>query len=104
MGSFSNGLSRKLGQVALATFANDAGLLAEADNLYSAGPDSGPAAVVTPGTQGAGQIRGGALELSNVDLAREFIGLITSSTAFQANSRVISTSNEMLDQLLLTLR
>jgi flagellar hook protein FlgE len=56
------------------------------------------------GAGGAGQIRGGALEMSNVDLSREFIGLISASTAFQANSRVISTSNEMLDQLLLALR
>jgi flagellar hook protein FlgE len=103
-GVFSNGLSRPLGQVSLATFANEAGLVAERDNLFSVGPNSGPAAVSTPGTLGAGQIQGGALELSNVDLAREFIGLITSSTGFQASSRVISTCNEMLDQLLMTLR
>jgi flagellar hook protein FlgE len=103
-GVFSNGLSRPLGQVSLATFANEAGLVAERDNLFSVGPNSGPAAVSTAGTLGAGQIQGGALELSNVDLAREFIGLITSSTGFQANSRVISTCNEMLDQLLTILR
>ncbi|MEW6252692.1 MAG: flagellar hook-basal body complex protein [Planctomycetota bacterium] len=103
-GTFSNGMSRTLGQVVLATFANEAGLVAESDNLYSVGPNSGPAAVVTPGTQAAGLIRGGALETSNVDLAREFIGLITASTAFQANSRVISISSEMLDQLLLAMR
>lgn len=103
-GIFSNGLSRALGQVAVATFANEAGLVAETDNLYSAGPNSGPAAVVAPGTLGAGAIRGGALEMSNVDLSREFIGLITSSTGFQAAGRVISVANEMLDQLLMTLR
>jgi flagellar hook protein FlgE len=103
-GVFSNGLTRTLGQVALATFANDGGLVAEKDNLLSAGPNSGPAAVGTPGTMGAGQVQGGALELSNVDLSREFIGLITSSTGFQAASRVISVSNQMLDQLLMTLR
>lgn len=103
-GAFSNGMTHTLGQVALATFANDAGLVAEAQNLYAMGLNSGPAVVKEPGTLGAGMIRGGALEMSNVDLAREFIGLITSSTAYQAASRVISTSNEMLDQLLLTLR
>ncbi len=103
-GVFSNGLSRTLGQVALATFRNEAGLVADTDNLFSAGPNSGPAEVVAPGTLGAGSVRGGALEMSNVDLSREFIGLITASTGFQASSRVISTANEMLDQLLMTLR
>jgi flagellar hook protein FlgE len=103
-GVFSNGLSHTLGQVALATFANDAGLVAESHNLFSVGADSGPAEIKTPGTLGAGTIQAGALEMSNVDLSSEFIGLITSSTAFQAASRVISTSNDMLDQLLMALR
>lgn len=103
-GVFSNGLSRTLGQVALATFSNEAGLVAETDNLFSVGPNSGAAQVVAPGTLGAGSVRGGALEMSNVDLSREFIGLITASTGFQAASRVISVANEMLDQLLMTLR
>ena len=103
-GTFSNGMSHNLGQVALATFTNETGLVTEAENLFAIGPNSGPAAIKTPGTLGAGQVRGGALEMSNVDLSREFIGLITSSTAFQAASRVISTSNDMLDQLLMVLR
>lgn len=103
-GTFSNGQVRTLGQVALATFINESGLVAEAENLYSLGPNSGAAEIKAPGTLGAGSVRGGALEMSNVDLSREFIGLITSSTGFQAASRVISVSNEMLDQLLLTLR
>jgi len=103
-GTFSNGMSRNLGQVALATFANDAGLVAETDNLYSVGPNSGPAAVTTAGMLGAGYIRGGALEMSNVDLSREFISLITSSTGFQASSRVITVSSDLLDQLLMTMR
>lgn len=103
-GVFSNGLTRPIGQVALATFANEAGLVAETDNLFSVAPNSGPPAISIPGTLGAGLIHGGALEMSNVDLAREFIGLITSSAGFQANSRVISVANEMMDQLLMTLR
>jgi flagellar hook protein FlgE len=103
-GAFTNGIARTLGQVALATFANDGGLVAERDNLFSVGSNSGPAAVLTPGSQGAGQVRSGALEASNVDLSNEFIGLITSSTGFQANSKVISTANDMLDQLMLALR
>lgn len=103
-GTFSNGLTRTLGQVAVATFANPEGLVAEADNLYVQGPNSGEPLVTEAGQFGAGLIQSGALELSNVDLSNEFIGLITSSTGFQAASRVISVSNELLDQLLLIVR
>jgi flagellar hook protein FlgE len=103
-GAFSNGLSRTLGQVALATFANEDGLVAEADNMLLESPASGPAAVTAPGSLGAGLIRAGALELSNVDLSREFIGLITSSAGYQASSRVISVSSDLLNQLMVTLR
>jgi flagellar hook protein FlgE len=85
-------------------FTNEGGLVAETDNLFSAGPNSGSAQVVAPATLGAGTVRGGALEMSNVDLSREFIGLITASAGFQAAGRVVSVANEMLDQLLMTLR
>lgn len=104
MGTFSNGQSLPVGQLALATFTNETGLVAESENLFSVAPNSGEPRILTAGQSGAGLVRGGTLEMSNVDLANEFIGLITSSTAFQAASRVISTSNEMLDQLLVTLR
>jgi flagellar hook protein FlgE len=103
-GTFSNGMTRTLGQVALAVLPNPEGLVAESDNLYVLGPNAGEPTVTPPGLFGAGRVLGGALELSNVDLAREFIGLITSSTGFQAASRVISTSSDMLDQLLLIVR
>ncbi len=103
-GTFSNGLTQRLGQVAVATFANDEGLVAESDNLYSVGPNSGNAMVGTPGQLAAGSLMSGALELSNVDLSREFIGLVTSSTGFQASSRVISVSSDLLNQLLLIVR
>lgn len=103
-GTFTNGLTRVLGQVALAVMPNAAGLVEQSDNLYSLGPNSGSPTVTAPGLFGAGSVIGGALELSNVDLAQEFIGLITSSTGFQAASRVISTSSDMLDQLLLIVR
>jgi flagellar hook protein FlgE len=104
VGTFTNGLSRTLGQLALATFANEQGLVSEADDTYSVGPNAGEPAIVAPGEFGAGKVLGGALELSNVDLSREFIGLITSSTGFQASSRVISVSNDLLDALLLVVR
>lgn len=103
-GTFTNGLSRTLGQVALATFANPEGLIAESNNTFSVGPNSGEAITVEPLTFGAGRVLSGALELSNVDLSREFIGLITASTGFSAAGRVITTSNELLDELLLIAR
>jgi flagellar hook protein FlgE len=103
-GTFSNGLNRNLGQVALAVFPNAEGLVAESDNLFTLGPNAGSPSITAPGLFGAGSILSGALELSNVDLSREFIGLITSSTGFQAASRVISVSSDLLDQLLLVTR
>lgn len=103
-GTFTNGLARTLGQVALATFANPEGLISETNNTYSIGPNSGEAIIVEPLAFGAGRILSGALELSNVDLSREFIGLITASTGFSAAGRVITTSNELLDELLLIAR
>ncbi len=103
-GSFSNGLTRTLGQVVLATFPNPDGLVAEASNLFSPGPNSGVATITTPLTLGVGRILSGSLELSNVDLSREFIGLIAATTGFSAASRLISTSNDLLNQLLAAAR
>lgn len=103
-GTFSNGMTRTLGQVALATFANPEGLVAEPGNNYSVGPNSGQALVTAAGLNGSGQILDGALELSNVDLSSEFIDLVSSSTGFQAASRVISTTSNLMDQLLLIVR
>ncbi len=99
-GAFTNGLSRTLGQVALATFANPEGLLDAGSNTFVAGPNSGLAVEVEPQTFGAGRIISGALELSNVDLSQEFVNLITTSTGFSASSRVITTSDQLIQQLL----
>jgi flagellar hook protein FlgE len=103
-GTFSNGLSRTLGQVVVATFANPEGLIAQTKNTYTVGPNSGVPVIGSPGSFGAGKILSGSLELSNVDLSKEFIGLITASTGFSAASRVISTSNDLLNQLLAVAR
>lgn len=103
-GAFSNGLTRSLGQVALAKFTNPEGLVGGVNNLFFVGANSGQPLITTPETLGVGRVRGGALELSNVDLTREFIGLITASTGFSASGRVISTSNELLNELLLIAR
>jgi len=103
-GTFTNGLTQTIGQMALATFSNPAGLLARSNNVYFIGPNSGEARVTAPLVLGAGKISSGSLEISNVDLSREFINLITSSTAFSAASRVISTSDQLLQELLLIAR
>lgn len=103
-GTFTNGLNQTIGQLAVATFANSAGLLARSNNVYFIGPNSGEARITAPLVLGAGKITAGALELSNVDLSREFINLITSSTAFSAAGRVVSTSDQLLQELLLLAR
>ncbi len=99
-GTFTNGLQRTLGQVALANFSNPEGLVAETNNTFALGPNSGVAIITSPLTLGAGRIMAGALELSNVDLSREFIGLVTASTGFSASGRIISTSDELIRELL----
>jgi flagellar hook protein FlgE len=101
-GNFSNGVHRTLGQVALATFSNAQGLVDRGGNMFAEGPNSGPAVIGTPGDLGAGKLVSGSLEMSNVDLSEEFINLIIASTGFSAASRVISTSDQLLQQLLST--
>ncbi len=103
-GTFSNGLTRNMGQVAMATFVNPEGLVASTNNLYLVGPNSGQPVITPPQSLGAGRILGGALELSNIDLTREFIGLIAATTGFSAAGRVITTSNDLLNELLLIAR
>lgn len=103
-GTFTNGLNQTIGQLSLATFANPSGLMARANNVYFIGPNSGEARIGPPLTLGSGAISAGSLELSNVDLSKEFVNLITSSMAFSAASRVISTSDQLLQELMLIAR
>ncbi len=100
-GSFTNGLTRTIGQIALAKFANAEGLVDIGSGNYRVGPNSGTAIVTSPLDFGTGRVLGGALELSNVDLSQEFIDMILASTGYSAASRVISTTNDLMDQLLL---
>jgi flagellar hook protein FlgE len=99
-GSFSNGLTRTVGQVAVGTFSNPEGLVDIGNNLFTVGPNSGIAVSTTPTVLGAGRIVGGALELSNVDLGSEFISLILASTGYSASTRVIQTTDQLMQQLL----
>jgi flagellar hook protein FlgE len=99
-GVFSNGLIRSLGQVTLAEFNNPEGLSDVGNNMYRSSPNSGPALITTPGARGSAFIIGGAIEQSNVDLGQEFISMIMASTAYSASSRVITTTDQLLQQLL----
>ncbi|SDY81302.1 flagellar hook protein FlgE [Micromonospora pattaloongensis] len=99
VGVFSNGQKQPLGQVALANFNNPPGLEKVGDSMYRTSVNSGVAQVGVAGTGGRGALQGMALEMSNVDLAQEFTNLVIAQRGFQANSRVITTSDELLQDL-----
>jgi flagellar hook protein FlgE len=103
-GVFSNRLLRTLGRVTLALFPNPEAMVDVGGNLLDVSVNSGNATLVTPATSGAGRIVAGALELSNVELSEEFINLITASTGFSANSRVFTTSDQLIQELLAVIR
>jgi flagellar hook protein FlgE len=98
-GVFSGGRTQALGQLALATFSNPGGLIKAGDSTYQSSANSGLAQVGTPGSGSRGELAGGVLEMSNVDLAQEFTNLIIAQRGFQANSRVITASDEILQDL-----
>ncbi len=98
-GRFSNGLTKQLAQVALANFNNPAGLSKNGENLYVQSNNSGAAQIGTAGGGGRGEISPGKLEMSNVDLSQEFTDMIITQRGFQANSRIITVSDEMLQEL-----
>ncbi|HHY47677.1 MAG TPA: flagellar hook protein FlgE [Firmicutes bacterium] len=100
VGIYSNGQHETLGQLAVANFSNPAGLTAAGANLYGTSANSGPALIGTPGSGSRGKVVCGALEMSNVDLAREFTDMIITQRGFQANSRIITTADEMLQDVL----
>jgi flagellar hook protein FlgE len=100
IGIYSNGQQKVLGQIELATFANPAGLMRLGGGQYQVSPNSGSMNAGEPGRHGRGKITSGALEMSNVDLAKQFTDMIISQRGFQANSRVITTADEMLQDLL----
>ena len=99
-GIYSNGQYRTLAQVVLANFSNPGGLLRMGGGFYQVSPNSGAPIIGEPMKDGKGKIIGGAIEMSNVDLAKQFTDMIISQRGFQANSRVITTADEMLQDLL----
>ncbi|HHX24022.1 MAG: flagellar hook protein FlgE [Tepidanaerobacteraceae bacterium] len=98
-GIFDNGLSKQLAQVAIANFDNPAGLIKAGQNMYSYSNNSGEPQIGESGTGGRGAIAPGYLEMSNVDLSEEFTQMIITQRGFQANSRIITASDEMLQEL-----
>jgi flagellar hook protein FlgE len=98
-GYFSNGINQTLAQIALASFNNPGGLIRAGNNMYGESANSGGAIVGFSGTSNQSTITPGALESSNVDLSEEFTNMIIAQRGFQANARVITTSDEMLQEL-----
>ncbi|MBA4252130.1 MAG: flagellar hook protein FlgE, partial [Chlorobiaceae bacterium] len=99
VGIFSNGNSRDLGQVMVATFRNINALVSVGDNLFTVAANTGDPFVGEPGETTGTTLQSGALEQSNVDLSDEFTKLIVSQRGFQANARVITTSDSLLQEI-----
>ncbi len=99
VGSFSNGVNQVLAQVALADFNNPEGLVRTGDNMYGISANSGNAVVGFSGRETGSLIASKALEMSNVDLAQEFTNMIITQRGFQANAKMITTSDDMLQEL-----
>ena len=100
VGTYSNDQTQSLGQIALATFANQECLNIIGDNLYATSANSGNFTAVVAGTSGSGSLSSGTLEMSNVDLAEQFSEMMISQRAYQANSKMISASDECLQSLI----
>ena len=98
-GIFSNGQSRDLAQIMVATFNNLNGLVSVGDNMYNIAANSGDPRIDVPGSTSNTTIQSGALEQSNVDLSNEFTKMIVSQRGFQANARVITTSDQLLQEI-----
>lgn len=97
---YDNGVQRELGQVAVAKFENNEGLFKTGKNLFKETRKSGQAALGKPGADGRGEVLAKSIEQSNVDIAQEFIGLMAAQRNFQANTRTITTSDQMLQEVL----
>lgn len=99
IGVFSNGQLNELAQIAMARFNNPSGLMKTGDNLFEDTVNAGFLGLDAAGSAGRGLVSPGALEMSNVDLAKEFTDMIVAQRGFQANSRIITTSDELLQEL-----
>jgi flagellar hook protein FlgE len=100
IGGFTNGQSRVLGQIILANFKAPDRLARVGASLYIEKPDSGPATLGTPATADRGSVTSGTLEQSNVDISQEFIRMIAAQRSFQANSKTLTTADQLLAELM----
>jgi flagellar hook protein FlgE len=98
-GIFTNGQTKNIAQVVVAKFISQEGLIKQGNSLYAESYESGQPIVTAPGNSGTGNILSNTLELSNVDLAAEFVKMIIMQRGFQANSRMVSTSDELMTEL-----
>ncbi|KQO98240.1 flagellar hook protein FlgE [Leifsonia sp. Leaf264] len=99
VGSFSNGVTENIARIALATFTNYGGLEKAGGSTYRETVNSGPSTLTTAGQNGTGALAAGYVEMSNVDLSQEFSNLIVAQRAFQANARIITTSDSVLEEV-----
>lgn len=99
LGVYDNGITKNLARVALANFQNPSGLMQVGSSLFQVSNNSGDPLIGAPGDQGMGALLPSSLEMSNVDLSEEFTDMIVTQRGFQANSRIITTSDEMLQEL-----
>ncbi len=99
-GVYSNGTNRTIGQIAMATFANDRGLEKAGDNTYVESNNSGMARIGESGTAGKGTLMAGALEMSNVDLSEQMTDMIVTQRGFQSNAKTIQTADTLLETVL----
>jgi flagellar hook protein FlgE len=98
-GIFTNGQTKNIAQVVLPKFISQEGLIKQGNSLYAESFESGQPIVTAPGNSGTGQILSNTLEISNVDLAAEFVKMIMMQRGFQANSRMVATSHELMTEL-----
>jgi flagellar hook protein FlgE len=99
-GIFSNGFNQTLGRIALARFKNPGGLTRVGNNAFQLSVNSGLPIIGAPGDVGLGTVNSGTLEMSNANLAQQFTDMIRAQRGFQANSRMITTSDELLQELI----
>lgn len=97
---YSNGKQRKVGSLALATFANQDGLSAVGDTAWRASAASGNPLIGSAGSGALGKVVAGSLELSNADVTQELVDMMSAQRNYQANSKVLSTENQMMQALM----
>jgi len=103
-GVYTNGIAKSIARIYVAEFNNPAGLMKVGNSMYALSNNSGEAVMLRPGEGSTTEIKPGALEMSNVELATEFTTMIATQRGFQANARVITTSDSMLQELVQLVR